>query len=70
MGMGIGSADYASAYAASLDMQRRLFQQERMAFLNSPRIKALPPCKCDSCGSREFREHAGRRICAFCRTEG
>lgn len=26
--------------------------------------------RCDCCGSREFRQHAGVRICSYCRTEG
>jgi hypothetical protein len=24
--------------------------------------------KCESCGSREFRPHAGRSVCAYCRS--
>lgn len=30
-----------------------------------------PPAitKCHSCGSRDFREHAGFRICSYCRSE-
>lgn len=25
--------------------------------------------KCPCCGSREFRQHAGRSVCAYCRSE-
>lgn len=25
--------------------------------------------KCPCCGSREFRHHAGRSVCAYCRSE-
>lgn len=26
------------------------------------------PTKCPSCGSREYVEHRGQRVCAFCRS--
>lgn len=26
------------------------------------------PTKCASCGSREFKEHGGQTVCAYCRS--
>lgn len=26
------------------------------------------PSKCESCGSREFKEHHGETICSYCRS--
>lgn len=26
------------------------------------------PSKCESCGSREFKEHGGQSVCAYCRS--
>lgn len=33
-------------------------------------IEPDSPSRCGSCGSREFRKHAGARICSYCRSEG
>lgn len=33
-------------------------------------IEPERPSRCDCCGSREFRQHHGRHVCAYCRTEG
>lgn len=41
----------------------------RTMFLTGPRVEPTP-AKCACCGSHEFRKHAERMICAYCRTDG
>ena len=33
-------------------------------------VKMVGSGKCQSCHSREFRQHHGRRVCSYCRSEG
>ena len=50
-----------SHYRDALDYQNSLTGLQ-------PRKPApRPRAKCDSCGSREFREHNGHTVCAYCR---
>jgi Zn finger protein HypA/HybF involved in hydrogenase expression len=46
------------------------------AYAGQPKGKPAPPkespstiTKCPSCGSRDFKVHAGERICSYCRSE-
>lgn len=35
----------------------------------SREVAAHLPTKCESCGSREWRPHDGKEVCAYCRSD-
>lgn len=55
----------------AINEQRRQFDhyQRAMApYCDAKRTPAKRHAKCESCGSREFREHHGQTVCAYCRS--
>lgn len=57
--------------AAALAAQRQRRQQfdtyrDQLTVLAYAEPKRAPQ-KCESCGSREFRDHHGQTVCAYCR---
>jgi len=53
-------------------MRQAAKEAEIMAKMNAPFLLEIEhaPEKCAGCGSHEFRRHAGRMICSYCRTSG
>lgn len=56
--------DRASAQQAAIERQYLANLQSLMP----RRASLVRPGKCDSCGSREFREHHGQTVCSYCRS--
>lgn len=59
-----GAAQQQSAY-----MQQVAHQQHLIGLASLSRLGARARRdKCASCGSREFRDHHGQTVCAYCRS--
>ena len=69
-------------HATLVAEQRRMYMQMRQdcnpflagsyytgAPLPKPPRRACTQSKCDSCGSREWLAHAGKEVCAYCRSD-
>lgn len=78
-GMFTASAQMDAAMSAH-EAQRRYFENYRDSLMQlvpdtrpSPyrRAPVTPaitrPTKCESCGSREFKQHGGQTVCVYCR---
>ena len=60
-----GAAAAVVAAVAAIEAHKR---QSKGEF--APRKESPPTItKCPSCGSRDFKVHAGERICSYCRSE-
>jgi len=59
------------AILAMYNAQRQAALEGRLKILNQQaNVKMVGSGKCQSCHSREFRQHHGRRVCSYCRSEG
>ena len=60
----------AHAEAKAKGKYERIGYDDPPILLYYPEPKRKISDKCQSCHSREFREHNGRRVCSYCRSEG
>jgi hypothetical protein len=66
-------ATIMAAHLAMLDSKRKMSMHENKVLRmssESPRWESITPKqdRCNSCGSREFKDHEGRTICTYCRS--
>lgn len=66
----IAGEAYKKAGSEALAAQIRMLKQSQDDTGITVMAAGEPRSKCPSCGSREFRQHAGRSVCSYCRSQG
>lgn len=62
--MGLPSAAFLGSYATYL---RNHGVSDTRPAPSAPAYTPKRRAKCESCGSREFKEHDGQMVCSYCR---